>query len=61
MNGFVTAYSKNTGRKVRVPAHFLDHPVLGKDLRKTPSQRKREEPVASTPETPAAGDTKKES
>lgn len=61
MNGFVTAYSKSTGKKVRVPEHFIGHPVLGKDLQKTPSQRKREAPVASTPETPAAGDTKKES
>ena len=31
-SNFVDAWSKATGAPVRVPAHFVDHPVLGKDL-----------------------------
>lgn len=47
MDKFVDAYSKATGRKHRVPAHFLDHPVLGKGLAKTPRIQAREK--AATP------------
>ena len=32
----VTAYRKKTGEKVRVPAHWLDHKVLGKPFTKNP-------------------------
>lgn len=38
IDGFVEVYGPS-GLKQRVPEHFLDDPVLGKDLRKTPSQR----------------------
>lgn len=34
---FVTAYSTATGRKQRVPAHWIGHPVLGKGLKVAPS------------------------
>lgn len=50
---FVDAYSKTTGKKQRVPAYFLDHPVLGKNLRKTPLQTKREPPASSAKKTAA--------
>jgi hypothetical protein len=36
---FVDAYSVTTGVKQRIPRHWLDDPVLGRDFRKTPSQR----------------------
>jgi hypothetical protein len=36
---FVDAYSVTTGLKQRIPRHWLDDPVLGRDFRKTPSQR----------------------
>ena len=57
MSDFVWAYSTSTGRKARVPAHYLDHPVIGKWWRKTPLSQKAAEAKA-----PASGDTtKKES
>lgn len=44
----VEAYRKDTGEKLtyRVPKHFFDHPVLGRNLARTPSSRA----VAKTPE-----------
>ncbi len=39
MTRFVDAYNPATGIKQSVPEHFLDDPVLGRTLRKTPSQR----------------------
>jgi hypothetical protein len=36
---FVEVYSKTTGAKQMVPAHFLGHPVLGKDFAPTDSGR----------------------
>lgn len=39
MARFVTAYSKKTGEKQRVPEHWLGHEVLGKDFSKTPRQK----------------------
>lgn len=35
---FVDAYNPETGIKQSVPEHFLDDPILGRNLRKTPSQ-----------------------
>lgn len=53
----VRVYSKTTGRKQAVPAHWLDHPVLGADFSKTPSTRKKAtapvEQAGSKPETNA--------
>jgi hypothetical protein len=63
---FIDVYSKATGRKHRVPEHYMDHPVLSKPFRKTPKTRDTEttsatpetDVVTATPttETPAAGD-----
>jgi hypothetical protein len=36
---FVDVYSLTTGLKQRVPRVWLDDPILGRDFRKTPSQR----------------------
>lgn len=48
MAKFVDAYSKATGRKHRVPAHFFDNPSLSKGLAKTPRIKAREK-AAETP------------
>lgn len=39
LSEFADAYAISTGRKQRIPRHWLDDPVLGRDFRKTPSQR----------------------
>lgn len=36
MAKFVDVFSKATGRPHRVPEHFVDHPVLGRDITTTP-------------------------
>lgn len=68
MAKFVDVYDKTTGRKHRVPEHFLDNPVLSRPFRKTPKTRDTETTSATpetdaitstasgTNETPAAGD-----
>lgn len=33
---FITVYSKTTGQPQRIPEHWLDHPVLARNFRKTP-------------------------
>ena len=63
---FVYAYSKRTGKKLanQVPEEWLDHPVLGKGLSRTPRQKAAETAVRTAPakstttEPPAAGDKK---
>lgn len=55
---FVAAYDKRTGVKHSVPEHWLDHPVLGQNLRKTPKTRAAET-KDDTPTAPS-GDDKKE-
>lgn len=67
-DALITVYSRRTGLKHRVPAHYLDHPVLSKQWRKTPKTREVEArstapgtgaAVASTnTDTPPAGDEK---
>lgn len=54
---FVTVYDSETGEKRQVPAHWPDHKVLGKGLRKTPPPQKA---TAST-QTPAAGEKQEKS
>lgn len=39
MSRFVDVYNPETGIKQSVPEHFLDDPILGRNLRKTPAQR----------------------
>ena len=64
---FAEVYAKSTGRKMRVPEHWLEHPVLGQNIRKTPlsekQQRQADARIAkaeATTEAPAAGDDTKE-
>ena len=38
----IWAYRTDTGEKVQIPEHFLDHPTLGKPFRKTPSQKAKD-------------------
>lgn len=58
---FISVYSKTTGRKQDVPEHWLDHPVLGRDFRKTPLSQQQQRAVdaatatADHHETPATG------
>lgn len=39
MSRFIDVYNPETGIKQSVPEHFLDDPILGRSLRKTPQQR----------------------
>lgn len=49
---FVDVYSRKTGRKHRVPAHFMENPRLAAPFRKTPKQRNTEAaPGSATPGT----------
>lgn len=57
MDNLIEAYRKDTGVKVTIPAHWLDHPRLGKPFAKTPRQR-AEDTKKQTPTAPAAGDKK---
>lgn len=54
---FVAAYDKRTGVKHSVPEHWVDHPVLGKNLSRTPKSKAAEKKVTIQPLT---GDDKKE-
>lgn len=56
MGDFVDAYSTTTGRKARIPAHWLEHKKLRAGWRKTPLSESR---AADTKKTPDAGDDKK--
>lgn len=40
MDGFTEIYDTRTGLKGRVPPEFVDDPILGRFLKKTPSQRR---------------------
>lgn len=57
---FVTAYSKTTNQKQRIPEHWLGHKVLGADFSKTPRQKAADKAkasaVADTPKTPISGE-----
>jgi hypothetical protein len=64
MDQFVDVYAKDTGKKHRIPPHWLDHPVLGKPFRKTPKTRAADGPepdaatsVDATPIPPSSTDT----
>ena len=35
----ITAYRRDTGEKVRVPAHYFEHPTLGAPFVKTAPKR----------------------
>lgn len=51
--GFVEVFSRLTGLRQTVPEHYLDHPILGRNLDRVPSQRPVEQPESSG----AAADT----
>lgn len=38
----IKVYRKDTGELTWVPEHFMDHPVLSKPFRKTPTQKARD-------------------
>lgn len=52
MSEFIDVYSKKTGKKHRVPAHFMDNPRLAAPFRKTPKQTAAETRALGTA-TPA--------
>lgn len=47
----VRAYDKNTGRKHTVPERWIGHPVLGRNLRKTPLSEKQQRDADRTVKT----------
>lgn len=51
---FVDVYSTVNGTKQRVPRIWLDDPILGRDIRRTPSQRELDGDLPPRP----AGDAK---
>jgi len=53
----IDAYRTDTGEKVRVPADWIGHPVLGVPFSETPRGTKAA-PAAPT-KTPVAGDKEK--
>lgn len=48
---FREVVAKATGKKQRVPEHWLDHPIFSKQFRLPPSVEAKQ---ATTPEKPAA-------
>lgn len=50
---FEFAVSKKTGKKRTIPAHWLDHPVLGKGWKLAPSAKPRRDDATPTPENDA--------
>ena len=70
MGEFIDVYVKRTGKKQRVPAHWMKHPTLSKPFSKTPRSKASDKAPLATPvtddapaspenpsttETPAAG------
>ncbi len=59
---FINAYDTRTGQKLPylVPERHVDHPVLGRNLSRFPSQskkaRKKNSPVDNPQKAPAVGD-----
>ncbi|GAW54745.1 hypothetical protein [Nocardioides sp. PD653] len=67
-DGFVDVYSTATGKKHRVPAHFMTNPRLSRPFRKTPKATAAEtralgsatpgtDVVTTTPENPTPSTT----
>lgn len=52
--GFAEAYDVRTGVKTRVPRHFIDDPVIGRFLEKTPAQMVHDGDIDEAPATPTA-------
>lgn len=49
MDGKVEIYDTRTGIKGRVPPEFVDDPILGRFLKKTPGQRRLDGELESLP------------
>ena len=67
-DGFVDVYATATGKKHRVPAHFMTHPTLSRPFRKTPKATAAEtramgsatpgtDVVSTTPDNPSTNET----
>lgn len=39
-DGFIDVYRSSDGGKTEIPAHWLEHKILGKGFRRTPLQKK---------------------
>ena len=52
----IDAYRRDTGEKVRIPAHWLDHPTIGAQFRLPPSAAKAEPAKKSAPAKKADAD-----
>ena len=50
----ITAYRKDTGERVRIPEHFLDHPVLAKPFSREPVEVEHETDKAVVAQTAPA-------
>ncbi len=48
-DNFTEVYDKTSGAKQRVPAEWLDHPVLGRNIAKTPTQRALDGEIGAPP------------
>lgn len=53
-DGFVTVSAKATGKKQRVPRHWLGVPSIAEQFKKTPRQRKADERTSAGPSEPVA-------
>ncbi len=53
MDRFVDVFEKSTGQPRRVPAHWMNHPTLGKPFRKTPKAPRSGDIPAADPATPS--------
>lgn len=49
-DNFVTVVVTATGRKQRVPRHYLNHPILGRGIRVAPSQAEQDRLAAGPSE-----------
>ena len=61
MDRFVEVAVKATGKKQRIPAHWLDHPILGAGFKLSPSSearhpQPRQQEQAATTATAATDD-----
>lgn len=56
---FIRAYNTKTGDKLTylVPEHWVDHPVLGRNLSRLPSDKRRQRRARKAVEAPAPAST----
>lgn len=51
MKHFVDVYDKKTGKKQKVPPHYLDNPVLMRPFSRTPKSKAADQAAASSTTT----------